>query len=187
MSGEAPGAFQQGALDALCAFYCVVNAVRLAASGGRILSPHASRSLFRAMAKGAQRRRVLLDMLTDGVSPEELHDLLGDAARWLPRAGLTLKWHRPFADVEALPLDDWLGAVTGYLDQPGHAAITCIGGELAHWTVIRRVGQGSLILADSGARRQLMLSACEAGLERDAARYHLAPCTLFLLALSPAT
>ncbi|HYD64145.1 hypothetical protein [Azospirillum sp.] len=184
MSQDAPAPFQQGALDALCAFYAIINATRLAAPAGRVLSQHASRSLFRAMAKGAQKRRLLLDMLTDGVSPEELEQLLGDAARWLARARLTLTWHRPFADLEAVPLEDWLRCVDQHLDQPSRSVIVSIGGALDHWSVVRRVGSVSITLADSTGRRQLMITACEAGLDQEDARYRLPPCALFLLDLA---
>lgn len=181
MPTEIPSPFQQGALDALCAVYAVVNAVRLAAPPELRPSQHASHALFGALLRGLRRRRILYDSLVLGVSPENMRDVLDDAAKWLAKAGMTLTWRRPFAGIEAMRLDAWLAAAAAHLAEPGGGAIVCVAGAISHWTALRGVGAGTLKLFDSSGRQQLALSACDAGLDGDDARYQLAPSELFLI------
>ena len=143
----APRPFRQGDLDGLCGAYAVVNAVRLAALPHRRLRRAACAALFGELVDELAEAGRLRDRVTRGMGAGKVARLLRRAKLWLDvEFELVLEVERPFRGGEDPDPGACLRLLAGHLDQAGTAAIV---GTEDHWTVVRAVRGGRLVLADS--------------------------------------
>ncbi len=168
---DTPRPFRQGDLDGLCGAYAVVNAVRLAALPHRRLRRTACAALFGELVDELAEAGRLRDRVTRGMGAGKVARLLRRAGDWLDvEFDLVLEVERPFRRGEDPDPGACLQMLAGHLDRAGTAVIV---GTEDHWTVVRAVRGGRLVLADSHDRRYF-LAARAFGDDTAASRLHLA-------------
>ena len=147
---------KQGALDALCGVYAVVNALEMVGVVGRRSRLH--RDLFSKLILALPAHQVGGAVIC-GVEAQDLMRASRRAFRWLRRThGVDLCIRAPLADrrfEETAPFldfvrsqaQDWRRAVIVGIEFPGGS----------HWTVVRAIEGRKLYLRDSGRMTRLDL------------------------------
>lgn len=170
-----PPPFYQGALDALCGPYCLVNVVRY-------LRPQFSSTegvrLLKRILRVLERERPLVKRITYGTVHQELVWVLKEVLG--PRYGI--RWSLPFKGRRGLTWEAYVDEVATFFDQTHGIALISLGGIHDHWTLVRRVTAKSLLLYDSDQLSRLSLKTCALKPAEDRRRWHViqASKTLFL-------
>ena len=142
--------YRQGELDALCALYAVVNAVRLLAQPHQRMSRAACVELFASLVGSLAARGRLQRVLTEGSGCKIVARALTQADRWLGKQyDLGLRSHRPFRRRKDHDRTDAARILAEHLAQPGQAAIVATP---EHWTVATAMIGRRLQLFDSSGR-----------------------------------
>jgi hypothetical protein len=100
---------------------------------------------------------MLLGAMTKGLSPPVLSRLLAQADRWLQsRFDARLRTERPHPGAPRIRA---VAAIARHLAQPNTAVLITVDGapRYAHWTVVKKVAEVSLILFDSDGLSRLSL------------------------------
>ncbi len=153
---------KQGALDALCGVYAVVNALEMVGVVGRRSPLH--RDLFHKLILALPAHEVRGAVIC-GVGAQELVRASRRAFRWLRRTHrVDLRIRAPLADSRIEETGAFLDFVRAQAQDWRRAVIIGIefpGGS--HWTVVRAIEGRQLYLRDSGRWRRLDLNRFEVG------------------------
>lgn len=150
---------RQGALDALCGIYSIVNAVRLiafelnAASAGELFD-----RLFQSLlgAVGSESSAV-----TGGIGRPMLAKLVREAAIYmLEEFDVRLKVQRLPKALRQGGSRDQLWQMLKERVGPSCVAIVGLEGKHSHWTVVAEVSSRQCLLFDSGNLRALRKAEC---------------------------
>lgn len=179
---------RQGSIDGLCGVYSVMNATE--AVIGKF---HYDRKLGRK----ASQRKVLFKNLIGYLAK---HDMLEEAMIWgfenIDAKGgfidIAIKSVKKYQkrklrkeiafDTDDVTLDAYWEKLTEHLNQPESAVIICLNGRIKHWTCVRRITPGALILSDSSGIRQIDRDRCIIEMER-CELYTLWPTLTYLLSI----
>jgi len=142
----------QGQLDGLCGVYSSINATRLIAK----ISQDQAESLFNRMIKLIRERKDFSRVLANGISTNDLSYLFPLIERSFP-----LNRYKPFHQSKNTPLDLYWRKVQGFLEEDRRSVIMAIGSHTwAHWTVVRKATDKTLILFDSDRIKTLKRKRC---------------------------
>lgn len=147
---------RQGAFDALCGLYAVVNAVEVVGLKGPRSSFH--KRLFDRLVVGLDHDDVKF-AVTDGLGPDELIGAARKAFRWVDRTyGVKLSIRRPRHAGLVSDADEFLDWFDRATDDGRHAVIVnVVMPWLDHWTVAARRDGRRLIVRDSHGLQTLDL------------------------------
>ena len=148
-----PPPFYQGALDALCGPYCLVNVVRY------LRPPFTTTEglrLLKRILRVLERERPLVKRITYGTVHQELVWVLKEVLG--PHYGI--RGSLPFKGRRGLTLDAYLNEVTTFIDQTHGIVLISLGGIHDHWTLVRKVTAKSLLLYDSDQLTRISLKTC---------------------------
>ena len=151
-------AVKQGDLDALCGVYAIINCLHVL--GIRRHSQALNRDMFQELTHALGAVRLLAGM-RDGLDPE---DLLLAALSAFPVVaakydiGLTLD--QPYRSMKFESADEFLFEIRQSILEQGHAAVVnvLLPGGYDHWTAPSAIGNGKMVLRDSGRLKSLPLS-----------------------------
>lgn len=150
-------AAKQGAFDAFCGLYAVVNAVELVGVTGRRSALH--RDLFHKLALGLTPHELRRAVMC-GLEAEEIIAASRKAFRWLRREhDIDLRIGRPFVDRDFADTADFLRALRLLTaDQPRAIIFGVALPDGTHWTVVSGWQGRWLTVRDSGRLRRLDLT-----------------------------
>lgn len=145
---------RQGAFDALCGLYSIVNAVELVGIRGRRSAFH--RVLFWRLVRGVGTER-LTRAVVSGIDTDDLVDAARKAFRSLRRSyGIRLSMTRavvPDLVTDLHGFGQWARMRTA--DGRTAVIINVVTPWVDHWTVVGRVELGCIRLRDSGVLERL--------------------------------
>lgn len=158
--------FRQGALDALCGLYSVVNAIQFAmytlrhsarSLAHQKLDEHDAEVLFGRLIEQLVRRRRDSRIVVDGVDRAQMSVLLRTADEWLrEHRSVRLSFKRPLKRQRARK-SAVLREIARHLGDPGTAAIIAGNAPWRHWSVATKVTPACLILFDSEGDRYIFI------------------------------
>ncbi len=179
MRHQAPLPFRQGELDGLCGVYAVINATRLVLGArSQLLRPCDWQDLFVVLLETIDRSVGIAHAAAHGIETRSLRYLLKAAISHLATEhDVNIRAMPTLARTDRPSFTEFLPVLINSLRQPGQAVLLSVFGSLNHWTVVRRVSRGSLILFDSSGYTRITLAACRMSNERPKAkgRQHIVP------------
>lgn len=169
--------FYQGSLDNFCGIYSIINAVNTLSGP---LNNYQSRQLFKLILTCIYSRQNKVSMGC-GLS-------LNDVARVINTVVCTnysIRRYKPFHGQGDVRLDDYWGTLKSELELPNTIAFIGISGHFNHWTIVKKVTEHNLILADSIGMRYLNRKQCIMANHRARRRkqYWLIPHKTYILKL----
>lgn len=147
---------RQGGLDGLCGLYSVINATKLLHGSKRI----PSKAIFTESLHQLAEAHDLPEIIAAGMTRATLSGILKVASK---RAPVSLSW--PFYGKKRPTLDEvWAALEAHVCEGNGRTAIIAFGGSTwGHWTVVRAVTPGKLVLYDSRGRKHILRGICTTG------------------------
>jgi len=143
----------QGSLDNLCGIYSIINAVN-ALRGP--LNNYQSRQLFKLILRCIYSSRGSKVSMGYGLT-------LNDVARVINTVVCTnyaIRRYKPFHGRTGINLNEYWDTLKAELELPNTIAFIGISGHFNHWTIVKRVTDHNLILADSIGIRYLNRKHC---------------------------
>jgi hypothetical protein len=151
--------FQQGELDGLCGLYAIVNATRIAMSPSNRMKSADCKDFFEFLIACLHKKGMLFTAMTNGMSPRLVSKLLRQSDHWLKRnfdARLRIKrLHHLKPEAPRIRV---VVALAAHLRQPNTAALVAVECGHAHWSVVRKVAAGSLLMFDSDGMKRISLA-----------------------------
>lgn len=163
-------AAKQGAFDALCGVYAIINSLDLV--GLRRPKSLLHRQLFEHLLGGFTGEELKF-ALHHGIEAADLLRIGRRGGAWLKRRhAVCLTFRRPFHQRPFANLGDYLVALRRLTNTDGAAVIVRFDiPSLSHWSIARRVLTTEILLRDSLAFRSLEMSR----FSLDEGRYRLHP------------
>ncbi len=190
MTRRAIHPYRQGQMDHLCGLYAITNALRWALKDTAALSKSRSKDLLSYLISDLQKRRILEEVFSCGMTIPDLGRSLKAASHWLhDETGYSLTARKPLHGSGTSDLKR-LAATTGrHLSNPDSAVIIGTAGRLDHWTVVTDVSADRFSLFDSEGQKWFRRKTCVCGplSAVNTAHLYLIPNSLFALTIqSPA-
>lgn len=165
----------QGSLDNFCGLYSLVNAVNILCGP---LSNRQARQLFQHILICIHSRPTKV-LLGYGLS-------LNDVARVINTVVCThyaIRRYKPFHGQTGITLEEYWNTLQAELELPNTIAFIGISGHFTHWTIVKKVTDYNLILADSIGIRYLNRKHCIMASHRARVckRYWLIPHKTYIL------
>lgn len=140
---------RQGAVDSLCGFYAILNAVRLLAYPDKHVHPRDFKELFRRGIAILSQQRHLKFTVSWGLDPDPWNRFLD---RLVPEiedvVGFRVKRHRVFDKKLRLKPSKVVGPIRYHINF-GRPIVLILGAAYDHWTVIAGYSGNRLHLFDS--------------------------------------
>jgi hypothetical protein len=151
--------FHQGELDGLCGLYAIVNATRLAMWPSNRMKSADCKDFFEFLVACLHKKGMLFTAMTNGMSPRLVSKLLRQSDHWLKRNyDVRLRIKRLRHLKPDAPRIRVVVALASHLRQPNTAALVAVECGHAHWTVVRKVAAGSLLMFDSAGMKRISLA-----------------------------
>jgi hypothetical protein len=150
--------FAQGDLDGMCAIYTIINAMRALCPE---LTMSASTALFQRLIRSLHTHtNDALSPVLIGTSRSLLRKLLAEAKSHVGKQfKVNLEIRPKGRSIKAKSLDVAWDRLAAILDERT-VVIFELGGRCSHWTVVYDVKPKTMLLLDSGDRRNLKRSHC---------------------------
>jgi hypothetical protein len=147
---------RQGAFDAMCGIYAIINALDLV--GLKASRSEFHKQVFVRLTQGLTPRQ-LRSAMDGGLEAKDLIQATRPAFQWIQRErGVHLLATTPFKNAKFADTADFLARARDEMGQPNVALI--INFQIArygHWTVARSVTARRLMVRDSGGTSELQL------------------------------
>jgi|SaaInlStandDraft_5_1057022.scaffolds.fasta_scaffold129911_2 hypothetical protein len=143
--------YQQGDLDGYCGPYCVINAHQYIV--GPIYREHAWAYLSELMDHLNQKRPIK-NRLLYGSSINEIGMLF-----WKMEADYSLHRSMPYRRSRPTLAEFFLG-LEQFLKVPNRLALICLEHKHNHWTLVRKITAGRLLLFDSDGLKHVDKARC---------------------------
>jgi hypothetical protein len=149
----------QGSLDGLCGIYAIINACNRMIEGR--LDYRTRSNLFCKLTSLLDDGRPIGEIVHDGIDFEKLGELIDVAGRALALDyKIAIKRSVPWETKKGRLNDFWRDLRKHVNPSKGRVALLGIEGKHSHWTVVTRVTDKSLGLADSSELKRLDKSNC---------------------------
>ena len=145
--------YKQGALDALCGVYSIINASRVINS----FSEEDCKENFYKIIKFLDAERSLAKLLTEGLNINIIGQVLNNVEC------LNIKKHMPYRGSPETTLGEfWIG-MKKFMNKPNRAILLGLGGIYDHWTVVESISDKQMKLFDSDCLKRINRSVCTTG------------------------
>jgi len=166
----------QGSLDNFCGIYSIINAVNSLIP--EPLTHGQARQLFKLILTCINSRGNKVS-IEQGLT-------LNDAARVINTvvcANYPIRRYKPFHGQRVVSVDEYWSTLQAELERPNSLAFIGISGHFSHWTIVKKVTDHNLILADSIGIRHLNRKQCIMANHRShrSRRYWLHPHKTYIL------
>lgn len=179
---------RQGSIDGLCGVYSVMNATEVVIGKfhyDRKLKRKASqrRVLYKTLIKYLAKDEMLEEALILGFDDIDAKGGFIDIAIKSVKKYQKRKLRKQIAfDTDDVTLEQYWEKLSEHLSQPDSAVIISLSGRIKHWTCVRRITPGALILSDSSGIRQIARNLCTIETE-SREMYTLWPTLTYLLSV----
>jgi hypothetical protein len=149
--------FRQGDLDSTCGLYALVNSIRLAAEPFSHFSRADCWQLYHSLVNVCDHHFLggFALVMSEGMGIRQIKTLLRHADFWLiSNKQLTLTWSKPYTSRQKPDPQEYRCLLQDHLERGG-SAILGIGWWEEHWTVLHKLTDKSIMLADSGELHRL--------------------------------